>query len=57
MRPAQSLVDDVAGHAFGSQIDQHHMGVGAVGHRVQPAFDQLIRQRLRVGDNLLDVGP
>ena len=32
------------------------MGVSAMGDRIEPAFDQLIRQRFGIGDHLLDMG-
>ena len=36
VRAAQGLVGDVACDAFGAQIDQHNMGVGAVGDVSRP---------------------
>ena len=36
----------VAFDIFGAQVDQNDMGVGAMGDRVEAAFDQLIRQGL-----------
>jgi hypothetical protein len=42
MRAPQCFFRGIALHALGAQIHQHHMGIGAVGHRVQTAFDQLV---------------
>ncbi len=53
MGATQSFVSDVAGHAFRTQIHQHHMGVGAAGHDVETTFDQLISEGIGVCTHLL----
>ena len=52
MRAAQCFLGRVAFHAFGAQVNQHHVGVGATGHDVQTALHQLISQRNSVRANL-----
>ena len=56
MRAAQGLFGVVPFDAFGAQVDQQQVGVGAVCDRVEPAFDQLVAECLGVLDDLLDVG-
>ena len=56
MGAAQCLFGRVAFDAFGAQVDQHHMRIGAASDDIQTALHQLIGQRLRVLDHLCLIG-
>ena len=56
MSAFQSLFCFVAFHAFGAQIDEHHVAVCAACDDVQATFHQLISQGLGVFNDLFLVG-